>query len=499
MTEHRFNPLDYLNDGLIIADEQGHFVYTTGTGCARPLTDHPEALAEHLLFAGGIQLAQVLEEARAKGQWLGEAECLADPQHVSQYAVRFNHLRNHDGQGLGFLCLLRDISRERALERQVMLAQQMELVENLSGGIAHEFKNLLTVIMAYSSLLQDQMQGAPGAESAVKIMETAQQANDLTARLMAVTRPFKPRLENIDVQKVLDDVINMLQRSLPKRILFFAPEKRKLPRIYADANVLYRAILNVCMNAREAMPDGGELNLEADWVTVDESDPQVSPEQVPGSYIIISVTDTGCGIAPQIKERIFEPFFTTRHGGSGLGLSVVQHAIRNMGGWITVDSTEGHGSCFRLYIPAERRELASDNTPDQTPPAPGKETILAVDDDPLVLSITRHFLEKSGYQALTACGGEEALRIFKENAGQIDLVLLDVVMPHVSGEDVFREILRLKPAIKVVVVSGFAQQTAARILKGSQAAFLPKPFSHGQLTRTIRDMIDGKKQEDQNA
>ena len=491
--------LDFLNDGVMIVDAKGKIIYAD-PAMGRMMGIHPSMMLDQaaemggrIQFQGGFTVTDVMHIAEKDGHWAGEANCISDDGHAIPIEMRAVTLTDSEGQQLGTMVVARDVSRERSLEKQVVQSQQMELVENLSIGIAHEFKNLLTVIMAYASLLQDQMAGQPYQKDIAKILEASQTANELTGRLLSVTRQHAPRMEDIDIQGVISDVVAVLKKTLPRTISLFAPEKASLPRVHTDISVLYRALLNLCLNARDAMPEGGNLSIEVDVVHVEKEDLEKWPDRMPGSYITVSVTDTGHGMTAEVKQHIFEPFFTTKQGGTGLGLSVVQHTIRAMGGWVTVYSEAKLGTCFRLYLPTAKPESPVVEDRDEQPVPGGSETILAVDDDPLALGIMQRFLHKSGYTVWTASGGEEAINLYKQQHGKIDLVVLDVVMPYVNGEEVYRELVRINPKVAILVVSGFTPKTAERLLKVSSARFLSKPFSRSKLAREVRDILDARK------
>lgn len=491
--------LDFLNDGVLIVDAKGKIIYAD-PAMGRMMGIHPSMMLDQsaemggrIQFQGGFAFSDVMHAAEKDGHWAGEANCISDDGHAIPIEMRAVTLTDSQGQQLGTMIVARDVSRERSLEKQVVQSQQMELVENLSIGIAHEFKNLLTVIMAYASLLQDQMAGQPYQKDIAKILEASQTANELTGRLLSVTRQHAPRMEDVDIQSVISDVVAVLKKTLPRTISLFAPEKAALPNVHTDVSVLYRALLNLCLNARDAMPEGGNLSIEVDVVHVEKEDLEKFPDRVPGSYITVSVTDTGHGMTPEVKQHIFEPFFTTKKGGTGLGLSVVQHTIRAMGGWVTVYSEPKLGTCFRLYLPTARTEAPVVDEAEEQPVPGGSETILAVDDDPLALGIMQRFLHKSGYTVWTASGGEEAINLYKQHHAKIDLVVLDVVMPYVNGEEVYREMVRMNPKVNILVVSGFTPKTAERLLKVSSARFISKPFSRSKLAREVRDLLDARK------
>ena len=497
----RLKAMDFINDGVMICGPDGHMAYMDpsmgrmiGINPAK-LQGHPQELSAHIQFSGGFTFEQILEVIERDGEWVGEAAGVSAEGATVLLDVRARRLDTAQGKTMGFILVSRDVTRERTLERQVLQSQQMELVDNMSIGIAHEFKNLLTVIMAYASLLQNQLEGQSYEKDIAKILETADKANDLTTRLMAVTRRAAPRIQKVDVLRVLVDVAAMLRKTLPANINLYVPEKISVPSIATDPAILSRALLNLCLNAKDAMPQGGSLTIEVDYAQVEKDDLQQWPDRKPGTYVTVSVTDTGHGMTPEVKAHIFEPFFTTKKGGTGLGLSVVQHTIKSVGGWITVYAEPEIGTCFRLYIPAASAdEKTGEKSADDTQVLPGNETILVIDDDPLVLNVAQRFLEKSGYTVWTAPGGEEGLQTYKLHSNEINLVVLDVVMPHMQGEEVYRELVKINPSLAILVVSGFSPKTAERLLKTSGARMLAKPFTRGRLTREIRDILDRKKE-----
>ncbi|MBP7830562.1 MAG: response regulator [Kiritimatiellae bacterium] len=491
--------LDFINDGLLIADSRGRILFTTPSmdhllglppGAVREL----RALAPHLKPDGEASFDAILEALEKNGQWAGEATSRPAAGLPRLLDVRAARLLDSGNRPLADILVARDVTRERLLVKQLMQAQQMELVEHLSGGIAHEFKNLLTIIMAYASLLRDQMPSPELQADVARIQQAAQTANDLTARLLAVARHTTPIAEEIDIQEVLADIVALQKKTLPRPITLTIPEKTALPRVRGDRAVLDRALINLCMNARDAMPEGGRLTIGVEPVRLDAAEVQAHSERRPGSYLVVSVSDTGAGIPPEIRDRVFEPFFTTRKAATGMGLTVVRHAIRAMGGWITLESEPGRGACFKLYLPTvEAPAMPVAGTGEEGPGPTGTERILAVDDDPLALSIAQRILQRAGYTVWAAPGGEEAIEHFKQHHAEIDLVLLDVVMPFVNGEDVYREIHRIKPGIPVLLVSGFTQKTAERLIRITGAQFLTKPFTQRTLTQAVRDALDQKK------
>ena len=496
----RLNTFEYINAGNMILDANGRIIYAEPAlkkifSISHPFPQTIEEFDKEYPIERNHSLSKLVEALNTNEPWHDIVIIKQGTENKLMCDISAQKLKDTNGKDLITLITIRDITRERDLEKQVIQSQQMELLGSLSSGISHEFKNLLTVIMAYASLLQEQLRDTPQYDDASKITDTAQKANSLIARLMAVTRPSKPRLENIEIKNVLSDLVIMLNKALPKDIELNAPEEESMPRVFADSVVLYRALLNLCLNARDAMPNGGILTIEVDLIEVEKQDLEKRwTGQTPGTYMTVSITDNGIGMTKETKERIFEPFFTTKKGGTGLGLSVVDHTIRGMGGWITIYSEPGLGSCVRVYIPTAKEELTAILEEEDAEPSTGTETILAIDDDPLTLSVAQRFLENSGYKVYTATGGEEAISFYLKHHDEIDIVLLDVVMPYMQGAQVRREFLKINPDVLILFVSGFTAKTVDRLLDSASVNFLSKPFTAGRLTAEVRRVLDeGKK------
>lgn len=483
--------LEYINDGVMIVDRTGHIMYADPS--MRRIMSYegsevPDAgeVAERIQFAGGLHFDDILERVAEGGSWKGEASALSPDGHAVVMEVVARRLQDGQGRGMGAVIVARDVTKERMLEKQVIQSQQMELVENLSIGIAHEFKNLLTVILAYAAIVEERTVGMPVRDEVRGIIETVERANELTKRLLSLTRRNAPSREPVDVRRLLSDVVGVLQKTLPRNIRLYAPEGVELPFIAADSAILYRALLNLCLNARDAMPEGGTITIEADVVDLRSEDLASHEGRKPGRYVALSVTDTGVGMSEDVRRRIFEPFFTTKKNGTGLGLSVVQHTIHAMGGWVTVYSEEGVGTCFRLYIPVAGGESSADSTTADGEISSHGETILVVDDDTLALSVACRCLERLGYRVIEAAGGEEALNAYRVRHDEIDLVVLDIVMPFMNGEEVYREMVKIDPEVRCLAVSGFAPRTAQELFRQPGVSFLSKPYTCGALGRAVR-------------
>jgi two-component system cell cycle sensor histidine kinase/response regulator CckA len=386
-----------------------------------------------------------------------------------------------------------DLSERRQLEEQLQQAQKMEAVGRLAGGIAHDFNNFLAVINGYTRMILDRLESdSPLARDLETIERAGRRAAGLTRQLLAFSRRqfLEPRI--LSLNETLTNIRDMLARLIGEDIELVTELEPDLACVQADPGQIEQVIVNLAVNARDAMPEGGRLVIRSQNLVWDQA---VFGDQVrvdPGEYVQLSVIDTGVGMDEEIRLRLFEPFFTTKEKGkgTGLGLSTVYGIIRQSEGHITVESAPGQGSVFRILLPAR---------PDQAPTMPratrpqldaaGTETILLVEDEDLVRDYARRALELFGYRVLEAAGGDEALEVFEREGGAIDLLLTDVVMPRLGGPDLARGLRLKNPDLKVVFMSGYDSR-ASRNLRQLGAAFIAKPFSPQELCRKVREALD---------
>ncbi len=407
---------------------------------------------------------------------------------------------------VGAVVSFRDVSEvkqaEEALRRseeQFRHVQKMEAVGRLAGGVAHDFNNLLTIISGYSDLLLANILGPkdPAREGVDEIRKAAERAASLTRQLLAFSRRevLAPRVLNLN--GIIGDMEKMLRRLIGADVWLSMSLAGDLGPIEADPGQIEQVLLNLAVNARDAMPQGGKLVLETANVLLDESYARVHTEVHPGSYVVLDVTDSGCGMDKETQARIFEPFFTTKGPGkgTGLGLATVYGIVKQARGSIDVASEVGRGTSFRVYLPRvdESPILASSSAP--TPPEPkgGKETLLIVEDDAAVRALTRAVLSAQSYGVIEAVDADDALRWVAENDRPIDLLLTDVVMPGMSGRVLAEHMELLRPGIKVMYMSGYTDDAVVRNgLIQEEIPFLQKPFSPDTLARKVRAVLDRK-------
>jgi len=397
-------------------------------------------------------------------------------------------------EGLFAIAFVNDISQRKLLEEQLLQSQKMEAVGRLAGGVAHDFNNMLTVIQGYNRMILDELSTAdPLRDFADEIHRAAERAGALTNQLLAFSRRqiIQPRV--INVNAVVENTEKMLRRLIGEDIhllLHLAPE---IGNIKADPSHIEQAIVNLVVNARDAMPQGGRISIETCNVVLDENYARSHMGVRPGPFVMIAVSDTGHGMDAETKRRMFEPFFTTKsHGkGTGLGLATVYGSVKQMGGDIWVYSEPNQGSTLKMYFPRITEAAGAIGEEESAPPpAEAGETILVVEDEKAVRELTVRILGKLGYRVLVASGGEEAIAISQSYADEISLLLTDVVMPNMSGRQVADKLLGTRPGLKILYLSGYTDTTVVHhgVLE-TGLDFLPKPFSREVLARKIRDVL----------
>ena len=406
-------------------------------------------------------------------------------------------LLNAQGEITHFISTGRDITEQRKLEAQLQQAQKMDAIGRLAGGVAHDFNNLLMVISAYAELMTDTLNADhPLRHNVDEIINASRRAADLTRQLLAFGRKQVQSLQVLDLNKIMTEVSGMLPRLVGEDIQLSFIAGSDLRMVKADPTQIEQIIMNLAANARDAMPSGGKLSIETKNVTLDDSYVQERPMVKPGDYVQLSVTDTGAGISKEDLAHIFEPFFTTKEKGkgTGLGLATVYGIVKQSGGFIWVYSEPGMGTTFKIYLPQANSEMhEKTSVPAAASVCAGSETILLVEDELAVRQSTREFLVRSGYTVLEAQDGEEALQVSRDYCGPIHILLTDVVMPRMSGPKVAEQLAAERPQIKVLFVSGYAEQTLLRHGTAKFTAHLmQKPFCLNALASKIRELVESE-------
>jgi PAS domain S-box-containing protein len=416
----------------------------------------------------------------------------------SEVWVRANAtlIRDQQGHPIYGLAMVEDVTRSRIaesekarLEDQLRQAQKMEAVGTLAGGVAHDFNNLLAGILGYANILKTE--SAPGTKvrKAAEIIERAgERARDLTGQLLGFARKGKNQNIAIDLNGTIRDVATLLRRTIPKNIHIHHRLDTQPVIVQGDPNQLEQVFLNFALNARDAMPQGGTLTFSSEPVAFTEEDARLNPGLAPGQYIRVNVTDTGVGIPREFQERIFEPFFTTKElgQGTGMGLAMVYGIVRNHGGVVRVYSEVGHGTTFRVYLPLVDHQT-EDREPEETESTlSGSGRILVVDDEEVVRTLLDDMLTALGYDVVLASNGREAVDYYRMFGGDVDLVILDMVMPEMDGRECFLAIKAMNPEVRAILSTGYSRDGAAQeILNEGMVGFVQKPFRVNHLSQVV--------------
>jgi two-component system, cell cycle sensor histidine kinase and response regulator CckA len=383
----------------------------------------------------------------------------------------------------------------RKSEEQLLQSQKLEAIGRLAGGISHDFNNLLTAIIGYSDLsLRQLQQDDPLTRNLEEIKKAGDRATALTRQLLAFSRKQVMQLRVFDLNAVVVDLERMLKRMIGENIELRTTLQQGLGNIKADPGQIEQVVMNLVVNSRDAMPQGGKLTIETANVYLDESYVEQHLTVVPGYYIMLAVSDTGLGIDERVRPHIFEPFFTTKDAarGTGLGLSTVYGIVKQSGGFIWVYSEIGKGTTFKIYFPTVAQNVDELKAVNLNPPAQkGSETILLVEDAEPVRRLARTILEGFGYEVLLAANGSEAKHLCELNQHQINLLLTDVILPGISGREVAEQVLRINPAIRVLFMSGYTDDAViGHDILSAGVNFIQKPFSPDQLGAKVREVLD---------
>lgn len=403
-------------------------------------------------------------------------------------------VRNATGRATEAVGSWSDITHLRQIEEQYRQAQKMEAVGRLAGGVAHDFNNLLTVINGFGEVaLGGLPPGDPGRDLLQEIVSAGERAAGLTRQLLAFSRKAIIEPRHLDLQATVADVEKMLRRIIGEDVQLAIASEPDLGTVLADPGQVEQVLLNLVVNARDAMPTGGRLSIDVRNAELDEAYARAHPDVRPGRYVVVAVTDTGCGMSAETVARIFEPFFTTKgERGTGLGLATVHGIVKQSGGHVAVYSEVGLGSTFRVYFP--RVEHPRDALRARAAPAAvprGSETVLLAEDEDAVRALTRHILRGCGYTVLDARDGADALRVAAEYRGKIDLLVSDVVMPGLSGRALAARLAETRPGLKVVFLSGYTDDAVVHHgIRETEVAFVQKPFTGAALAQKVREVLD---------
>jgi PAS domain S-box-containing protein len=479
---------------IMITDPKGHIVYTNPRFSQTTGYTPDEVIGRRCFLDAECHdpaaYASLRESVAAGREWHGEIESRRKTGEAYQEMVSISPVRDADESITHFVGVKEDVTERRVLQAKFEQAQRMQMVGRLAGGVAHDINNLLTAIGGYADFLleaiphDDEMRG-----DVDEIVRAKNRAASIIAQLLTFSRRNVVDIEIVDVNQVARDIERMLERLIGEDVrlsVLVPPDKAT---IRGDRTQLEQVLVNLAVNARDAMPHGGALSITVEKTRVG---PGAQGEIAPGDYVVLTVTDTGTGIPVEVREHLFEPFFTTKAAGegSGLGLATVYGIVQAAGGHVAFESIVGAGTSFRVHLPA------AEGQPPEPPPLPvhrdaGEEAILLVEDDAAVRRVARRILDTAGYAVIEAGNGHEALEAVERHAGEIDLVLTDAVMPELGGPELVRRLRSVSPGLRVLFMSGYALDDIGR--RGDElgaSAFLRKPFGSGELLGRVRDVLD---------
>jgi len=485
-------------DAMVIADDQGRYVDLNQAACEMFGLPREQLLGctPNQVSMPGQDVATLWQRFLEEGKQEGIIQIRQPNGEIRDVEYRATaRIRPHR-----HLSVLRDVtSRRKAeeaarrLEEQMQQVQKLEAIGRLAGGVAHDFNNLLTVITGYGDVLLSQVPlDHPHHKLLLEIRKAGERAARLTRQMLAFSRKQILQPVVLDLNSVVTEMEKMLLRLIGADVRVSTSLQSGLDPIKADPGQIEQIIMNLAVNARDAMPDGGSLHIQTRNCTLDESVLQANPDVQPGHYVLLAVSDSGCGMTEEVRKRIFEPFFTTKPVGvgTGLGLAMVYGIIKQSGGHVEVESKVGTGTTFKIFLPSVP------NSPHKRPDSVeirmprGSETILLVEDEDGVRSLARLVLEMNGYTVLVARHGDEALSLFDQNAA-VDLLITDLVMPGMSGRQLAEALAHRRPALRVLFVSGYTDEAIARNrVQESGAAFLQKPFTPSLLALKVREVLD---------
>jgi PAS domain S-box-containing protein len=500
-----------IDDAVIATDAKLVVRFLNPIGEALTGWDAEDALGKELADVCSLvdsstrtSLDQLSAEAIHKGMGIDLPEntlLIARDLRETPVEGHVSPIYDDEGSFCGVVVIIRDITPRRQLDQikrqsdeHRRQAEKMEAIGRLAGGVAHDFNNLLTAILGNSSLVLSRLAEGDANRELLASVETASvRAARLVEQLLAFSGQTRLQLKPLALNTVIEEMLETLRRSLEAHIALKMNAASDLWQIQADRAQLGELLINLCLNAQEAMPDGGSLLIEAQNVQLDTVPKHSPPQAEPGEYVRLRVKDTGCGIPPEIRSRIFEPFFTTKKPGqgAGLGLALVFGIVEQHHGWIECYSAVNEGTVFDIYFPryGEQQPTEAPPLPPLKRPHEGTKTILLADDEPMLRELGRTILEGQGYRILLAEDGIQALEMFRQDSDQIDLVILDLCMPRLSGKDAWREMLAIDPQARVLFSSGYFAEDMTTD-EGRIVGFVNKPYNARELLEMVRQALE---------
>jgi PAS domain S-box-containing protein len=491
--------LDVATDAIFVRDLEHHLLFWNKGAERLYGWEAAEVLgrsAESLLYKSEETLPQfeAIQTILAKdGKWQGELQQVTKDDRKIIVESRWTLVRDEAGNPKSILTVSTDITEKKQLEAQFLRAQRLESLGTLASGIAHDFNNILTPILAVAQLLPLKFPNLDeNSQQLLRILEdNTKRGADLVKQILSFSRGVEGSRTVVQIRHLVSDVARVAQRTFPKSIETQTDVARDLWTVFADATQLHQVVMNLVVNARDAMPDGGILNISAENLWIDENYARMYVDAKVGPYVVMTIADTGTGIPPEIIDRIFDPFFTTKEvgKGTGLGLSTVMGIIKSHSGFVNMYSEVGKGSRFKVYLPSSQITETPVATDVELPNGHG-QLILVVDDETTICEITKTTLESHNYRVFTASDGIETLAFYAQYKDDISVVLIDLMMPGMDGSTTILTLQRMNPQVQIIAMSGLMSNwtTAQKRSLGIQY-FLPKPFTAQALLSTLREVL----------
>jgi two-component system cell cycle sensor histidine kinase/response regulator CckA len=491
--------IEQTTEGIIITDTEGRIQYANPAFESMTGYSREEVLGRMIgemweTDSNGGFVDELTATLEGSEVWRGRLTKKRKDGATYQEDTTISPVFDHSGQVMNYVAVMRDVTDHVALEKQLQHSQKMEAIGTLAGGIAHDFNNLLTIVSGYTELLMaDSSKEDPTYADLSKIAFAAQRGSELVRSLLAFSRKVETKPRPVNINHSIEQVRKLLFRTIPKMIEIKVDLAHEIGVVNADPAQMEQILINLAVNAKDAMPEGGTLAIQTANVILDEDYCRAHFQATPGPYVQITVSDTGEGMEQEVLDHIFEPFYTTKRPGqgTGLGLAMVYGIVQQHGGHITCTSAPGTGTAFRVYIPAIETEPTLDVGDSAQMMAFGTETLLLVDDEEFVRDLGVRILSHAGYTVLTAANGKEALDVYLRNKDKIELVILDLIMPEMGGVQCLQELLNSNPLAKVIVASGFSVEGPAKeALESGALAFVNKPYKVQQILKAVRQVLD---------
>jgi len=441
-------------------------------------------------------LQQTIEDMFYNGEGLSgvEGQIVTPGQEPIFVNLNFSLAQDESGKVVNARVIARDITQRKKMEHTILHAQKIDSIGQLAGGVAHDFNNILASVLGAASIMRRKLTEESPFYKYVQIIEVAaRRGSALTRQLLTFARKTEKSEEMVDINTLIRETLQMFERSVPKDIAIETALTQELATVRGDSGQIQQGILNLFLNARDAMPDGGRLTVHSSIVMSDARSTSAFSSVKPGPFVRIQVTDTGVGIEQGLKERVFEPFYTTKNAGTGLGLSVLYGVVQNHGGFVALESEPGQGTTFAVHFPysGEGVRMVIEERR-QTVPR-GHENILIIDDELSVCEIARDMLSELGYTVLHAHDGRAGVELYQSRQGSVDLVLLDLNMPLMGGKETFEQLRSINPHIKIIILTGYGHHAIQDGFPGEADSFVQKPFQLEDLAAKIRQVLDAKK------